>query len=55
LKPDFAEAHTNLGSALITQPGRLPEAIEHFEAALRANPDYAPARNNLARARQLRD
>ena len=31
-------------------PGRLPDAIAHYEAALRSTPDYAEAHNNLANA-----
>ena len=33
------EAHYNLGEALATIPGRLPEAITHLEAAARIRPD----------------
>lgn len=43
-------AHTNLGSALAEIPGRLPEAIEHYQAALRIRPGYADAHNNLGAA-----
>lgn len=43
-------AHQNLGAALADIPGRLPEAIEHDEAALRIFPDYAEAHNNLGSA-----
>ena len=42
-------AHENLGIAL-AQAGRLPEAIGHWEQALRARPDYADALNNLGYA-----
>jgi hypothetical protein len=31
--------HYNLGSVLSQIPGRLPEAISHYEAALRIRPD----------------
>ena len=31
-------------------PGRLPEAIAEFEAALRSEPDFAEAHVNLGRA-----
>ena len=31
--------------------GRLHEAVEHFEQAVRLQPDYESARQNLARAR----
>ena len=42
--PD-AEAHYNLGTAL-AQTGRMQEAREHFEQALRFNPDDAEAHHN---------
>jgi len=29
-------------------PGRIPEAIAHYEEAARLKPDYVDARNNLA-------
>ena len=38
---------TFLGTAL-EQKGRLDEAIRQFQAALRLNPDFAPAHNELA-------
>ena len=47
LKPDFPEAHNNLGNALSKVPGRLPEAISEFETALRLEPDMTEARANL--------
>ena len=47
LKPDYAEAHNNLGVALSQLPVRSSEAISHFEAALRIQPDYADAHYNL--------
>jgi len=47
LKPDYAEAHNNLGVALSQLPVRSSEAIAHFEAALRIQPDYADAHYNL--------
>jgi tetratricopeptide (TPR) repeat protein len=31
-------------------PGRLPDAIAEFQAALRADPRFAEAHNNLGRA-----
>jgi Tfp pilus assembly protein PilF len=40
-------AEYNLGHYLMEQPGRIPEAIPHFEASLRYLPDYPEANNNL--------
>jgi len=49
-------AHNNLG-LIFTDRGRLPEAIDQLETALRLRPDYAEAHNNLgdalARSRRL--
>jgi tetratricopeptide (TPR) repeat protein len=42
-------AYQNLGTELAGQ-NRLPEAIEAYEGALRARPDYSSARNNLVLA-----
>jgi tetratricopeptide (TPR) repeat protein len=39
LRPDYADAHYNLGIALANQPGNMPEALRHFEAALKLRPD----------------
>jgi protein O-mannosyl-transferase len=50
LKPDLAEAHSNLGNLLAKTPGRTPEAIAEYEAAVRLKPDYEPAHKNLANA-----
>ena len=46
LKPDFAEAHSNLGNALKDQ-GKLDEAIACYRRALELKPDYAEAHSNL--------
>ena len=43
-------AHLNLGVELAQQPGRLPEAIDEFEATLRLRPADAGAHRNLATA-----
>ena len=50
IRPDYAEAHSNLGNALLQMPGRLPQAISHFEAALRMNPNLVKAHTNLGYA-----
>jgi tetratricopeptide (TPR) repeat protein len=42
-------AHYNLG-VVSGQAGRVREEIEHYEQALRINPDYAQAHNNLGSA-----
>ena len=51
--PDFAEAHNNLGNALL-ETGRLDEAVRHYQEALRLKPGYAVALNNLAGALKAR-
>jgi tetratricopeptide (TPR) repeat protein len=50
LKPDDAEAQLNLGIAL-EKAGRAPEAIEHYERALKIRPEFTAARDALARLR----
>jgi len=46
IDPDFAEAHNDLGVALVhlAQPA---EARSHFERAVRAAPDNPEYRSNL--------
>jgi tetratricopeptide (TPR) repeat protein len=46
LRPEFAEAHYNLGNIVASQ-GKQGEAIAHFSEAVRIRPDYAEAHNNL--------
>ncbi|MDC1280679.1 tetratricopeptide repeat protein [bacterium] len=46
LKPDYAEAYSNMGVALKDQ-GKLDEAIEAFNNALLLKPDYAEAYSNM--------
>jgi hypothetical protein len=41
--------HNNLGVVLM-ESGRLPEAVEQFEQALKIRPDYADVHNNLGSA-----
>ena len=48
LKPDLAEAHINLANVLSERPGRLADALAHYEAALRLTPDSFEAHYNLA-------
>ncbi len=47
--PQCWAAHNNLGNAL-ARLDRTPEAIEHYEQALRIKPDFAEAHNNLGTA-----
>jgi protein O-mannosyl-transferase len=49
-QPDNERAHNEFGRALAEIPGRLPEAIDQFEAALRLNPNFAEAHSNLGMA-----
>ena len=49
-RPDNERALVCLGNALLEVPGRADDAIARFEAALRLNPDYAEAHNNLGNA-----
>jgi tetratricopeptide (TPR) repeat protein len=42
IRPDYAEAHYNLGKTLARMPGRLQQAIAEYRAALRDRPDYSP-------------
>jgi tetratricopeptide (TPR) repeat protein len=46
LRPDFWEAHSNLGAVLHDQ-GKLDEAIAEYRSAKRLNPEDASVRNNL--------
>lgn len=48
--PNAWVAHNDLGLILARTPGRLGEAIDHFETALRIKPDDAEAHNNLGTA-----
>jgi len=48
IKPDFAEAHYQLGVGL-EQVGRVQEALGHYEEAVRIKPDYTQAQNALTR------
>src|SRR5436309_3309774 len=46
LKPDYPEAHFNLGF-LLTQGHRLAEAVACYERALALRPDFVEAHNAL--------
>lgn len=48
--PNSWMAHNNLGDYLSQIPGRLPEAIAEFEAAVRLKPDIADTHANLGSA-----
>jgi tetratricopeptide (TPR) repeat protein len=52
LRPRLDKAHNLFGQVLM-QRNRPREAAEHFRAALRLNPGFEEARQNLARAEQL--
>jgi len=49
IKPDFAQAHGNLGTAL-KQQGELDEAISSYRQALSIEPAFAEAHYNLGNA-----
>jgi hypothetical protein len=51
--PVYTLTLNNLGAALLQQ-GRLDDAMGHFRLALWIDPDYLPARRNLAYALQQR-
>ena len=46
LRPDYAEAHNNLGIVL-ARGGRVEEAIAHFRRALELDPAQTEVRGNL--------
>ena len=46
LKPDFADAHNNIGVAFRNQ-GKLDEAIDAYKKAILFKPDYAGAYSNM--------
>jgi superkiller protein 3 len=52
LDPANAEAYNALGVAL-AKAGRIGEAMVQFSRAVELAPDFAAARQNLERARQL--
>jgi tetratricopeptide (TPR) repeat protein len=48
-KPNYAEAHNNLGNTLL-QMGNLDEAIVHYQKAVQIKPDSAEIHINLGKA-----
>ena len=48
LRPDFAEAHSNLGVALAAQ-GLWDEAAEQYQRAMSLKPDLIDVYRNLGR------
>ena len=46
LKPDFAEAHSNLG-IILRDLGKLDESEASLKQAIASNPNFAAAHNNL--------
>jgi tetratricopeptide (TPR) repeat protein len=50
LRPDYPEAHINLGLALSKIPGRLDGAVFHYREAIRLKPDNPEAHTNLGNA-----
>jgi protein O-mannosyl-transferase len=50
LQPENFQAHNNLGIALSAIPGRMPEAVAEYQAALRIEPRFADAHYNLGLA-----
>src|SRR5262249_53788785 len=49
VKPNFAEAYSNMGIVLCKQ-GLLDDGVAAFQEALRLQPNYAAAHNNLGAA-----
>jgi tetratricopeptide (TPR) repeat protein len=49
-RPGNALAHNNLGTMLEDRPGRLHDAIVQFQEALRLDPRFQEAHNNLGNA-----
>jgi tetratricopeptide (TPR) repeat protein len=50
IKPDYAEAHFNLGNLLSQIPGHDQEAAAEYEAVLRSRPDLASIVNERLNA-----
>ena len=48
-QPSYADAHYNLGTALMDTPGRQADAIREMQTALKLDPNNAKARNNMGK------
>ena len=48
IRPDYPEAHNNLGNFLLKTRGSTTEARYHYEEALRIRPGFAEAHTDLA-------
>ena len=46
IKPDYADAYSNMGDAL-QQKSELDAAINSYKQAIKMKPDYAKAYNNM--------
>ena len=46
IKPDYADAHNNLGNALV-HAKMTEEAIDYYKEAIRIRPGFAAAQKNL--------
>ena len=51
IRPDYAEAHNNLGNMWVTS-GDADKAVAEFKEALRLKPEYADAYSNLGKTLQ---
>ena len=49
VKPDYAEAHSNLGN-ILREIGRFGEAVGSYQNALAVKPENTGVHNNLAGA-----
>jgi Flp pilus assembly protein TadD len=50
IHPGMVQANYILGNLAIGQPGKLDEAVAHYEAAVRGDPAFAEAHANLGAA-----
>jgi predicted Zn-dependent protease len=54
LKPGYADAHYDLGNALLKK-NQTDETVRQFQAAIRLKPDDPEGHNNLARALRMKN